>query len=169
MPTTTTKTKEHQARWNEIVRDPALRDLPYKVETNEQGQILLSPHLNRHSFQQYDIQKLLEEHAPKGVVPPEFALATPKGVKAPDVVWMTPSRRKEIEATGDPTTLAPEICVEVMSDSNTWSEMDEKRILYLEAGAEEVWVVGEGGAVWFWDSSGQMDSSEIAPDFPDKL
>jgi hypothetical protein len=56
-----------------------------------------------------------------------------------------------------------------MSDSNDWEEMQEKRHLYVEAGAEEVWVVGEGGAVWFWDSSGQLDSSEIAPDFPNEL
>ena len=168
MPTTTTKTKEHQDRWNEIVRDPALRDLPYKVETNEQGQILLSPHPNRHSFQQYDIQKLIEKHAPEGVVPPEFALATPKGVKAPDVVWMSPDRRKEIEATGDPTTLAPEICVEVMSDSNTWDEMHEKRSLYLEAGAEEVWVMSQDGRVRFF-AEDELDASEIAPEFPKKV
>jgi Uma2 family endonuclease len=82
---------------------------------------------------------------------------------------MSPGRWEEMQATGDPTTLAPEICIEVMSDSNDWEEMREKRRLYVEAGAEEVWVVGEGGAVWFWDSSGQLDSSEIAPDFPDKL
>jgi hypothetical protein len=56
-----------------------------------------------------------------------------------------------------------------MSDSNDWDEMREKRRLYVEAGAEEVWVVGEGGAVWFWDSSGQLGSSEIAPDFPNQL
>ena len=168
MPTTTTKTKEHQARWNEIVRDPALRDLPYKVETNEQGQILLSTHPNRHSFQQYDIQKLLEQHAPEGVVPPEFALATPKGVKAPDVVWMSPDRRKEIKATGDPTTLAPEICVEVMSDSNTWSEMDQKRTLYLEAGAEEVWVRSQDGRVRFF-SEEELDQSNLAPGFPKEV
>ena len=168
MPTTTTKTKEHQGRWNEIVEDPAFRDLPYKVETNERGQILLSPHPNRRSFQQYDIQKRLEEHTPEGVVPPEFALATPEGVKAPDAAWMSPGRRKEIEATGDPTTLAPEICVEVMSSSNTWEEMDEKRALYLEAGTEEVWVVTEEGDVRFFGKE-ELDQSTIAPDFPREL
>jgi hypothetical protein len=47
--------------------------------------------------------------------------------------------------------------------------MREKRRLYVEAGAEEVWVVGEGGAVWFWDSNSQLGSSEIAPDFPNQL
>jgi Uma2 family endonuclease len=168
MRTTAPKTKEHQARWNEIVRDPALQDLPYKLETNEHGQILLSPHQNRHSFRQYDIQKLLEQHAPTGVVPPEFALATPKGVKAPDVVWMSPERREKIESSGDPTTRAPEICVEVMSDSNTWEAMNEKRALYLNAGAEEVWIVDADGQVYFFEEE-RMDESNIAPEFPGQI
>lgn len=165
MPTTT-ETEDHQARWNEIVRDPVLRDLPYKVETNEHGQILLSPHQNRHSFRQYDVQKQLEKHAPTGIVPPEFALATPSGVKTPDVVWMSPDRREKIEASGDPTPLAPEICVEVMSDSNTWDEMDEKRALYLEAGADEVWIVAVDDRVRFFRET-EIDASNIAPAFPD--
>lgn len=37
MPVTTTKAREHQAHWEEVVRDPALRDLPYNVETNARG------------------------------------------------------------------------------------------------------------------------------------
>ena len=56
-----------------------------------------------------------------------------------------------------------------MSDSNDWDEMREKRRLYVEAGAEEVWVVGEGGAVWFWDSNSKMDASGLVPDFPNQL
>lgn len=168
MSTATAKTKKHQAQWREIVRDPALQGLAYKVETNERGQILLSPHQNRHSFRQYDIQKLLEEYAPTGAVPPEFALATPKGVKAPDVVWMSPDRREAIEETGDPTTLAPELCVEVMSDSNTWDEMHEKRDLYREAGAEEVWIVDLSGRVQFFGEE-QLDASQIAPAFPETI
>ena len=32
------------------------------------------------------------------------------------------------------------ICVEVMSPSNTWGEMHMKAGLYLEAGADEVWI-----------------------------
>jgi Uma2 family endonuclease len=169
MPTTTTPTQEHQERWQEIASDPLLSELPYKVETNQRGQIVLSPHKNRHSVAQNRVQNLLGEHAPEGLSPTELAIATPQGTRAADVVWMSPGRWEEMQATGDPTTLAPEICVEVMSDSNDWEEMREKRRLYVEAGAEEVWVVGEGGAVWFWDSSGQLDSSEIAPDFPSQL
>jgi Uma2 family endonuclease len=168
MPTTAPSADTHQARWHEIVADPQLQDLPYKVETNRRGQIVLSPHKNEHSFTQETIEDLLEEHAPDGFTPPEFAIATPEGVKAPDVVWMSPNRRREMEQTGDPTTLAPEICVEVMSETNDWDEMMEKRRLYRDAGAEEVWIVTEEGAVRFFADE-EMEASTIASDFPGRI
>jgi Uma2 family endonuclease len=73
-----------------------------------------------------------------------------------------------MKKTGDPTTLAPEICVEVMSDSNDWEEMEEKRALYREAGAEEIWVVTQDGEVHFFADE-EMDASTIAPDFPQQI
>jgi Uma2 family endonuclease len=165
MPTTTTRAQEHQERWGEIVRDPSLQDLPYKVETNRRGQIVLSPQKNRHSVQQKAVQNLLDEHAPEGMSPPEFAIATPEGVKVPDVAWMSNERWEQMQETGDPTTLAPEICVEVLSSSNTAEEIREKRALYREAGAKEVWVVDEDGQVRFFGAE-EMDRSEIAEEFP---
>jgi len=70
-----------------------------------------------------------------------------------------------MEATVDPTTLAPEICIEGMSDANDWAEMEEKRTLYREAGAEEVWIVTEEGEVRFFDD-GEREASALAPNFP---
>lgn len=55
-----------------------------------------------------------------------------------------------MQNTGDPTTLAPEICVEIMSESNDWNEMEEKIALYREAGAEEVWDVDQEDEVRFF-------------------
>jgi Uma2 family endonuclease len=165
MPTTLT---EQQERWHEIVRDPALRDLPYKVETNEHGQLVLSPNKNRHSDRQTQLFLLLQEHAPEGHISVEYALVTSKGIKAPDVVWMSPERKREMEATGDPSTLAPEICVEVMSDANTEAEMDEKRALYREIGAEEVWIVDEEGHIRFFTDEEQGQSA-IAPECPNQI
>lgn len=168
MPTATTPAKEHQERWNEIVEDPLLSELPYKVETNHRGQIVLSPHKARHSDQQGDLMILLGQHAPGGRARPEFPIATEQGIKVPDVVWVTDERREEMAETGDPPTLAPEICVEVMSSSNDWEEMMEKQALYLEAGAEEVWVVGEDGNIRFFGEE-EMGKSEIAEGFPGQL
>lgn len=130
--------EDHQARWQQVAEDPQLQDLPYQIETNEQGQIALSPRKNRHSVAQEQVQRLLEKWAPDGRSPTEFAIATPEGVKVAVVIWMSPARWDKMQETGDPTTLTPEICVEVMSETNTSEDMHEKRALYLAAGAEEI-------------------------------
>lgn len=165
---TATRAKKHQARWKEIVQDPSLRDLPYKVETNSRGQIVLSPHTTYHARQQKAVQKKLDQLLPGGEAFSEWPVATSGGTKQADVIWTSDGRLREMDETGDPPTLAPEICVEIMSESNDWEEMREKRELYREAGAEEVWVVGEEGAVRFFTDE-EVDTSEIAPAFPDQL
>lgn len=168
MPTTTTRAEDHQERWEEIVSDPLLSELPYKVETNRRGQIVLSPHKNSHSRQQKAVQKKLDALLLGGEAFQEWAIATEEGVKVPDVIWASDDRLREMETTGDPTTLAPEICIEVMSEANDWDEMREKIDLYLEVGAEEVWVVDEDGQVRFFGEE-EVDRSEIAEEFPEQV
>jgi Uma2 family endonuclease len=70
--------------------------------------------------------------------------------------------------TGDPSTLAPEICVEVLSEVNTDAEMQEKRQLYREAGTGEVWLVADDGSVRFFADE-RLDRSTVAPDFPERV
>lgn len=55
-----------QDRWENVTRDPSLQGLPYKIETNGYGQLVLSPHTNRRSELQERILLLLHEHAPQG-------------------------------------------------------------------------------------------------------
>src|SRR5580693_1889450 len=64
-------------------------------------------------------------------------LVTLDGVKVIDVVWMSAGYFRELEAK-EPLVLerAPEICVEVLSPSNSKPEMEEKRALYFEAGGK---------------------------------
>jgi len=168
MPTTAFKAQKHQERWNEIVRDPALRDLPYKVEINNRGQIVLSPHTAYHARQQKAVMTHLDTLLPEGEAYQEYPVATAEGTKQVDVMWASEEREREMQETGDPPTLAPEICVEVLSDSNTWAEMEEKRSLYLEAGAKEVWIVDEEGEIHFFAEK-KLGHSHLAPDAPTHL
>jgi Uma2 family endonuclease len=168
MPTVAIQAQEHQDRWDELVRDPSLRDLPYKVETNSRGQIVLTPHKAEHSDLQEDIQNLLRTYAPGGRQPPEYPITTSDGVKKADVVWMSSERRAEMRKTGDPPTLAPEICVEVLSPNNRWANIKEKIDLYREAGAEEVWVVDTERRVRFFGAE-EMEASAFVPDAPKEL
>jgi Uma2 family endonuclease len=168
MPKTQTPAQEHQEQWQDITSDSLLSELPYKVETNSRGQIVLSPQTNRHSRQQRRIVKQFKSLLHSGEAFQEWAIATSGGTKQADVIWTSDDRLREMEQTGDPTTLAPEICVEVMSDSNDWDEMHEKRALYLEAGAEEVWVVDQKGRIQFFGEE-ELETSDIVPEFPKRL
>lgn len=167
MPTHQLQLTARQERWNEITSDPLLSDLPYKVETNSRGQIVLSPQKNHHSIQQTRVHEQLLSLL-DGRAFQEWAIATPHGTKQADVVWTSDQRLQEMRDTGDPTTLAPELCVEVMSESNDWDEMDEKRTIYREAGAEEVWIVDRDGTVHFFADE-PLDTSRLAPAFPQSV
>ena len=52
---------ESLTAWSRALRDPQLRDLPYKVETNEFGQLVLSPHKLQHSRRKMQLGDLLRD------------------------------------------------------------------------------------------------------------
>ena len=60
-----------------------------------------------------------------------------------------------------PYTRAPEICVGIVSPSNTEAEIEAKTRAYLAAGAKEVWLVSEEGTVRYIDGSGERSASQF--------
>ncbi len=157
--------------WSRALRDPRLRDLPYKVETNENGQLVLSPHKPRHSIRQTRIVRLLLERArdaelPAGEPIVEFAMATLQGVKVPDVVWISDERATQMPENAEASPVAPELVIEVLSASNTKREMEEKRQLYFAAGSREVWTCDPEGRMTFYGVNGEIPASALVPSFP---
>lgn len=158
------------AAWKRAVEDPQLEDLPYKVETNEHGQLVLSPTSLSHSKYQSRIHDLLLGFlGADGRVFPELAVETSKGVKVPDVSWMSNDRLSTISEDAYAVPVAPELCVEVLSPRNTQGEMALKRALYFERGAHEVWVCDQSGAMHFYDAGSEMAASRMVPDFPRQM
>lgn len=156
--------------WSEICDDPSLRDLPYKIETNRFGTIMMSPAKGWHSNRQYEIQRLLGLLMPDGRPLPEVTVQTTDGVKVADVGWFSTARLKPIQRESV-FPIAPEICVEVLSDSNNADEVRGKIPLYFAAGASEVWLCDDDGGMEFQLSSqpGAAPASALCPDFPAKL
>jgi hypothetical protein len=67
----------------------------------------------------------LHEFFPQGEVLAETAISTTDGVKVTDTAWLSPGRTQELDSA--PCLLhAPEICIEVLSPSNSQLEMAEK-------------------------------------------
>lgn len=145
-------------RWTEVANDPVLRDLPYKVELNAYGKIEMSPATTRHARLRAHIAAEFARQLHDGIVLTECPVLTSFGVRVPDAAWASPSFfAKHGEAS--PLPKVPEICVEVVSPSNSDEELRQKIAAYLAAGAREVWIVSEDGAIQFFDGQGARPTS----------
>lgn len=155
-------------KWEEVCELKELQDLPFKIELNKWGQIVMSPVKIKHSFYQGRIQRLLESLLNTGEVMPECAINTSDGVKVADVVWCSDERFTQIEDEIS-ASIAPEICIEVRSSSNTSDEMEFKKQLYLAAQAIEVWLCNEQGQMKFYNAQGELEHSVLVPDFTKEI
>lgn len=160
--------RELLMQWQEVCENKYLQDLPFKIELNKWGQIVMSPAKPKHSIYQGIIQELLNSMLDTGFAFPECAIATSDNVKVADVVWASDERLNIIEDE-DVASIAPEICVEIKSASNTLEEMQTKKDLYFEAKAEEVWVCDKNGNLTFFNKQGKLDKSLLVPDFPTQI
>ena len=155
-------------RWEEVCEHKQLQDLPFKIELNKWGQIVMSRVKIKHSFYQGRIQRLLESLLKTGEVMPECAINTSDGVKVADVVWCSDQRFDHIQDEIS-ASIAPEICIEVKSTGNTFDEMEFKKKLYLESQAIEVWLCNEQGQIKFYNEQGELSQSLLVPDFPNQI
>lgn len=63
--------------WQEVCEDKNLANLPYKIELNRRGQIIMSPTRNKRGLYQGQIAYLLRTLLPHGRVLTECAVDTP--------------------------------------------------------------------------------------------
>ncbi|MDA0712092.1 MAG: Uma2 family endonuclease, partial [bacterium] len=156
------RTAFNLAVWDKICADPELAKLPYRIETDEFGQIIMSPPpAPSHGSKQSRISRHLGNLITHGEVVSECPISTSKGVKAADVAWCSEAIWSEAEKLSC-FPKAPEICVEVVSPSNTTGEIEQKKRLYFEAGAKEVWTCSETGAMQFFQHPDKtIPSSDI--------
>ncbi len=154
--------------WDEVIECKELQHLPFKIELNRWGQVIMSPAYNPHGDLQITVAFLLKTLLPTGKTHGECSVMTSDGVRAPDVAWSLAGRFQQIRKQRI-YQLAPDICVEIRSDSNTGIAMDEKRRLYFERGAQEVWIVNAARIVAFYTPAGLVERSGICPDFPAEL
>jgi Uma2 family endonuclease len=146
-------------QWSEVLADKSLNNLPYKIELNEYGKIIMSPATNLHGYYQSELTFLLRTLLPKGKVITECSVQTIKGVKVADVAWCSLEFLNKNSLQETPFQNAPELCIEIVSPSNSRQEMLEKISLYLGQGAIEVWLITINGAVEFFNNTGNSEQS----------
>ncbi len=172
LPERTQQLAFNRSRWNELLADRSLAKLPYKIETNYSGQILMTPppsgeHSRRQTRIVLQLAALLD-----GEPLAECPISTIDGVRTANVGWYSNDLFAQVRGQVA-FERAPEICVEVISPGNTPhhhpAQLQHKRSLYFEAGAEEVWHCNEAGAMayFFPNQPNQPQSnSPRCPNFP---
>jgi Uma2 family endonuclease len=156
-------------QWQDVCKHPSLQNLPFKIELNEYGNVVMSPVKVAHSAFQSEISFILQTLLKEGRTLTECAIATRKGTKVADVAWASLAVFKQIQRQAE-CSIAPEICVEVISFINSTQEMEEKRVLYFEAGAKEFWLCDKHGHLSFFNQeNGRLKHSELVPLFPKKI
>jgi Uma2 family endonuclease len=155
-------------RWDELLSDPVMVKIEGRVETDRHGQVIMSPPPSaRHGSFQFRIADALRDHLTAGEIITECPVSTADGVRAADVAWASNERMAEL---GNRSCFprAPEICIEILSPRNTTREIEEKRSLYFDAGAEEVWICDDTGQITFFaaNSGGSIETSRLCPAFP---
>ncbi len=155
--------------WAEICDDKDLQNLPYRIESDRWGNIVMSPPpRSRHGEYQLEIGARLRDLMRTGLALTECPIQTNEGVKAADVAWVSHERRAS-KPNNPCYLIAPEICVEVMSPSNSMEQMFERRSLYFEKGAVEFWLCDEDGRMTFFYPAGLLSRSNLCPEFPPQI
>ncbi len=135
--------------WQEVIENPFLQNLPFKIELNKWGKILMSPASNNHGRWQFEVGTLIKQKKQSGTIITECSIKTLYGVKVANVAWLSD---EFVEKYGfiTPYDIAPEICVEIVSPSDSKEEMEEKIKLYLNQGAKEVWLCNQKGEISYY-------------------
>jgi Uma2 family endonuclease len=158
---------ELAVRYRALCDDPCLLNVPGKIELDSWGRLLMTPppsvyHGRVQANLTYKLKAVLGGH-----VITEAPIVTPTGVYIADIAWASVSFILG-HGSESPLTRAPELCIEVVSPSNSVKELTEKREAYLAAGADEVWIVyPESKRCEFYGAQGRLLASRYAVDLAD--
>ena len=126
-------------RYRELCEDPRFANLPGKIELDPWGRIIMSPANNQHGLIQARLAELLRQSL-GGAAFVEASISTDPDLRVADVAWAS-DEFMHGHGRETPFMIAPEICIEVASPSNSANELQGKVAAYLAVGANEAWVV----------------------------
>jgi Uma2 family endonuclease len=155
--------EELAVRYRALCEDPCYASVPGKIELDVWGRTLMTPPSVYHGLLQGRLCRILASTL-GGETLVEAPIATGMGLFAPDVAWAS-DRFLAGHRGESPLMRAPELCIEVVSPSNSRQELREKIDAYLATGAEEVWIVyPQSKRCEFYGKDGQIQRSAYAVD-----
>lgn len=180
----TTETRHRDTRLLTIEEFERLPDDGWRLEL-VRGQVVREPPTG---FEHGDVAfrmgsillRFVDEHALGKVVGTEAGFILfdePPTVRAPDIAFV-----REERLGFDPkrfAPMAPDLAVEILSPSNTVSEIQDKVLDYLDAGARLVWVTEPGSrtvtvyqsrnAIQLLTADDEIDGGNVLPGFRCKV
>jgi Uma2 family endonuclease len=156
---------ELRERWQQLADDRVVAAIPCKVELNEKGAIEVSPPTVQHALIQGFLSCELAGQRPEGTTLVSCPVETDIGMRVPDVAWASHELWEQQQNESE-FRVAPDLCIEVLSPTNTRIEMTHKTAGYLAAGAKEVWIVGEDGVPEIYTTAGQVPASTLGFELP---
>jgi Uma2 family endonuclease len=154
--------EELALRYRDLCDDPLFANVPGKIEIDVWGRLVMSPPGVYHGLIQGRLCQLLATLG--GTTFGEVPIATPTGLFAPDAAWAS-AHFMSLHGRENPLMAAPEICIEVVSPSNSVKELQEKREAYLATGAHEVWIAySQSKRCEFHGRQGPLERSSYAVD-----
>ena len=151
-------------QWSEVISSAYFANLPFKIELNRFGQVLMSPASNTRGSIQAELSHLFLSKLKKGKTFTECSVQTHDGVKVADVAWAS-GAFLALHGEVTPFPQSPEICVEIVSPSNSKPEIEHKLSLYFAHGAQEVWTVNLKREVKIYQASLPVAKSKFLPGF----
>jgi Uma2 family endonuclease len=152
--------------WERLCTTPGFSHPGFTCDVSPDGKVIMSPTFNYHGWYQARLSVLFAQIAPTGQPFVELAVLTNAGLFEVDVAWTREFRKLRAQKYASP---APEICVEVESESNTAEEFDRKKEALFSAGCSEVWIVRKDGQIEFYATGRLMDRSALLPAFPTNI
>jgi Uma2 family endonuclease len=149
-------------KYRSMCEDPLYANVPGKLEIDPWGRVIMSPASTYHGKVQARLAQRLA--ALDGQAYVEVAIATSAGLFVPDVAWAsTDFITRHRDET--PFTVAPDLCIEVASPSNSLKELNEKAAAYLATGAAEAWIVfPQSRRFEFYGRDGRLQQTAFAID-----
>lgn len=149
--------------WDDVVNDPVLSRLPFQIELDKYGRLLMSPAANWYhaKIQSRLVVWLTEKLGGQAISEVAVSLAG-GGTYEPDVVWASAAYWSALSRDRAELPNCPPLAIEVLSKSNTPAEMRDKIDAYLASGAQEVWLVAQNGHAEFFTAQGEQPRSSLA-------
>lgn len=154
--------EELGSMYQRMCEDPYFANIPGKIELDLWGRIVMSPASPYHGTIQARLVQRLAPLGGQAIV--EAAIITSIGLLVTDVAWASMEFVAN-HSSQAPFDRAPELCIEVVSPSNSRKELSEKVATYLASGALEAWIVyPQSKRFEYFSSNGPLEQTAFAID-----